>query len=311
MSLASSHPYPSLSPYVGGGCIFSKNVPGEEIQMGKSFHQIVIAEPNNKITTLELKAIYNDYIDSVNYKVGKIFVENSGEIWFPLQRVVYLQNEQRHERYGGLSLLFNDEWTFFDESNGLIKYSDYLYQPINSIFKLDEQRYLLIAEHDLYLMKRNDLFLKKISWFDLFQFATFYSKSESNGNIEFFLDNYGNLLDTNISAKQSNHLKIIKNNNNEFCVVDASGVVKFSNNVVGVNENRDDDKHSIDIRVNGEYLNLSNSNISNFEIYDLLGNLIINGYNSENIYIGHLLKGVYFIKIIKEENFTTQKFIKY
>ncbi len=60
-----------------------------------------------------------------------------------------------------------------------------------------------------------------------------------------------------------------------------------------------------------EIINTSITTIFDFEIYDILGNLVLKGKNIESqVNVNSLTKGIYFLKLTSENNIINQKFIK-
>lgn len=60
-----------------------------------------------------------------------------------------------------------------------------------------------------------------------------------------------------------------------------------------------------------DILNIQNSQKYDFEIYNMLGKLVLKGDNIENqINVNTLAKGIYILKLINDEKIFNQKFIK-
>ena len=76
--------------------------------------------------------------------------------------------------------------------------------------------------------------------------------------------------------------------------------------------NQDFDKKQFNIYPNPvkEIINLSNITETDFEIYDILGNLVSKGKSQNQINVSSLTQGIYILKLKNGENIFNQKFIK-
>ena len=83
----------------------------------------------------------------------------------------------------------------------------------------------------------------------------------------------------------------------------------ISCSTLGISENI---KETIKIYPNPvkEIIHLSNITETDFEIYDILGNLVSKGNSENQINVNFLTKGVYILKLKNGENIINQKFIK-
>jgi hypothetical protein len=59
-----------------------------------------------------------------------------------------------------------------------------------------------------------------------------------------------------------------------------------------------------------ETINLSNITKTDFEIYNILGKLVLKGNSENQINVSSLTKGIYVLKLKDGENTINQKFIK-
>ncbi|OGU59451.1 MAG: hypothetical protein A2X64_00900 [Ignavibacteria bacterium GWF2_33_9] len=133
----------------------------EEDPQNKIYDDIYIINQDDTYIRTKLITPSGKDFNEYNKAVYDIIPENSDKIWVTLGYRKYFENEHWTNCCSGISLYSNNKWLPFNEDNGLVKITPNAYLPVYSIFKFEENRYLVYTSNEMYILE-NDSYLKQI-----------------------------------------------------------------------------------------------------------------------------------------------------
>lgn len=264
-----------------------------------------------------------------NKNVTYLFEDDNSDIYVALRPIVYkgLFNGQIYDERccGGLTRFNSDgTWRPFKEEDGLPLFDRVRlfedYNPVMSISKLSDGTIIFVGLKGLFSINSDDkinLFNPKLIY-DNAKLITIESFVEDE---EFYKANFGDFFHIekdgpgfSWSPNGPGFTKIFKKSNSDFVLFYNYGILIINeshlqtiSNVEILNQN------DINIYPNpsSDFISVgSNYNNFDYEIVDLLGNIVLFGKYIEQIDISNLSYGHYYLKILNDDEPKLLKFIK-
>lgn len=253
-----------------------------------------------------------------NKIISSIYPEINNKIWFTTVQNTWHDGVDYLSCCSGISLFENNEWTVFDEKNGLPFKKNYdssiKYDPVYRIAKIDKQNYIVNAARMIYTMgpdyilKPNDLLnlgknstIIRANGFDQeYHYAGYFKMINSPEGANFLDGNQGEI----IAFK------------NEVWIKTGRGILTFPQNVVlSLERNETKTNENVLIYPNPvvDVIKISGiSNYSQFKIFNILGKEVISGNLSSSEIDVEILNPspYYFIIYDLNGNYYVQGFIK-
>lgn len=136
--------------------------------------------------------------------------------------------------------------------------------------------------------------------------------NDSSGSVDMSFDTYNGFNDfVKVIKIQSDGKILVAGSFTKYNGVTRNRIIRLKGTPTLSTQEFEKNQYPIYPNPTKEFINLSNNLKGNFEIYDLLGKLLLKGKDIENkINISSLTNGIYLLKIESEGKIISQKFIK-
>ncbi len=244
----------------------------------------------------------------IDKALSDIYVKSSDDYYFTFDKRDYLDSQDNgHTCCAGLTNLKNNSWYIFNEKNGLSKKFENSYEQMFGITEIKENEFLLIGFKKLFYLN-SDKILTPIYW------ETIFNKSKyivSNSKVEAFQKQIFDTYSDQQQLTQGNIGEILKDNSGNILILINSGIITFNPRDITSVESEEGNKDiSIFPNPSKDFI-IINSNLTfdKFEIYDVIGNLIVSdNYHSYKITINSLSNGFYIIKLLSNNGISNTQF---
>ncbi len=263
---------------------------------------------NQYVTINNDKSVSKIAIDYINYTERKrglrlygIYSDENNRRFFYYDFITWIDEVGKFSRSccGGMSMLYNNKWTKFDENHGLERaVTPESQDPIIGMSKIDDENYFLLG-FGFYIMGQ-DLILKKLNTESIFENATFIPANANINStvVDDVFKGFHELAYFRLLPKPIYYINLI--DSNQLAIAYQVGILILSiNNITSIIETQDTDfvafypnpvTSMINIdEVTGEY---------NYIIYDLSGSIVQEGkINNDTIDVSNLNSGTFIIKL--------------
>ncbi len=239
-----------------------------------------------------------------NKNVSQILSDDAVNIWLAMGSYFYYDSQQMNKSCrccSGLSLLRDDKWKLFNESDGLVRGRDSTTEPINRIIRLDDERLFAIGRKRVYNIDRNNKLIE-LNWEDILsgsEFILSHPYYQTDKGIASLTKAFESFDDEEI-VSACNKMRLIDHGDGNFWMLMNSGILIMPKSVVTVvEENKGNEQALLYPNPAGDIININSAGMEySYSIFNIMGEKLISGSSSvSEISISSLPVGSYYIRL--------------
>lgn len=263
---------------------------------GRDYRDLYFINQDGSYLRKKVKSASNTDLLEVDKAISNIYVKNENHLLISSDKREYKISEQPEvwaSCCSGIVELIDEDWYIYNDKNGLAIDNSGLLESIFGILEYKTNQYMLIGNKKLYHLK-SDKMMYPILWEDIFDKSEFLiCNSEIEKFVQYFLDQY---MASKNDLKQGYIAEIRKDLNGNILILLDKGIIRIKPELI---TSIDDELKNNTLIISEDQIILNtDEKCSNFEIYDLLGNLIkTQNYLDKQINIANLSNGIYLLRL--------------